>query len=151
QGSADRLAVMGSLNASTDAEDFYSVTLTAGQPATLIVTAQTGLMPVLELFDAAGARLARSVGSAIRDFGPSQTATYYARLSLPSGVSSYSLLLTRGATFNLGPNGTAGSAQDIDRTRTILGSIVTFPLPTEVENNNDIAHANDLTGSFTAS
>jgi len=105
QGTADRLAVLGSTEG---ADDFYQFDLIAGQAATLVLTRTDGMeleaALSLELRDAAGVVLALGVDDAtntdlaIRGLIAPAPGTYYARVSGETG-RPYSLVITRGAEF----------------------------------------------------
>ena len=103
----------------------------AGQAATLVATplAENGQVPKLELLDANGQVLAVGVGSwensgpAIRDFVATQAGDFFARVSLMTGSTQYSLLLTRGASFDGEPNSEDDEAQDLSLTHQALGAL----------------------------
>jgi hypothetical protein len=106
--------------------DFYSFHLDAGQEATLGLKALGQGSVNLEVQDAAGDVLATGtagaadVDKAIELFTAPAAGTYYARISTNS-LTDYSLVVTRGATFDLKNNGSFATAQAIDGTQGVLG------------------------------
>ena len=127
------LAVLGGDNFGapalvTDSNDDYSFQLTAGQSATLAITGITGGHAHFDLEDGNGTVLALSgaggsgVDSSIENFVARTTGTYYVVITGDSGAQ-YSLVVTRGSTFDTAPNGNFASAQELDATHNALGAI----------------------------
>ncbi|MBI2875792.1 MAG: right-handed parallel beta-helix repeat-containing protein, partial [Candidatus Tectomicrobia bacterium] len=125
-GTADRLAVVGRTGA--DGQDFYRFELGAGQVAYLLLTGIEGGALGLDLRDGAGNVLtlgiddADNVDQAIRAFVAPAAGTYYARVT-GEADRPYSLVITRGAAFDLDPNSQPSDAQDIGLTGPALGSL----------------------------
>ena len=128
-GGANRLAATGVVS---DVADYFSFTLTAGQGMTLAAMNLTGAGGNLrlELLDSAGQLLAlggnneSGTGVAIQNFTALQTGTYFARVvSTTPTATSYSLVVTRGATFDWEPNSELGQAQLLGSTGVALGSV----------------------------
>jgi len=105
QGAASRLAVVGQ----AEAVDCYEFDLAAGEHSSLVLTSLVDGEVDLELLDSAGTLLARGIAGPenvdefIGDFLASSSGPYYARISGDSG-DPYSLIVMRGATFDLEPN-----------------------------------------------
>ena len=100
------------LNQAADPADVFQFDLTAGQPATLLLSNEDGGLSDLELLDSAGNPIARGaafpgdIDQGIFDFVPSSSGTYFARVT-PSPLSTqesneYNLVVTRDATVNRG-------------------------------------------------
>ncbi|MDB5298619.1 MAG: Thermophilic serine proteinase precursor, partial [Phycisphaerales bacterium] len=108
--------------------DYFSLTLAAGQSLTFAATALAAGNLNLTLVDAAGNVLATGAAGAtnvsqfISDYLAPSAGTYYVRVGGDGGLS-YSVLATRGAEFDSEPNDTLASAQSIDQTRMVLGSL----------------------------
>lgn len=108
-------------------EDVYSFTLTSDVPATLVLTSLSGQGTLL-LRDDAGNLLASGIGGydnvdqAIVDFTPAVGGTFYVYVSAPQ-ESDYSLVVTRGATFDLEQNSDVVDSQSIGNTGQVLGSV----------------------------
>ena len=124
---ASRIGAVGV--ADDGASDFYSMQLDGGQPATFVLGIPDGAGGDLELFDAAGNRLAKSNRSEdgnqrIDRFVPSSTGTYFARVS-GTPDAEYSLLATRNADFNREPNSSAVEAQSIAPASQVLAALGT--------------------------
>jgi len=132
-----RLAVVGRTDAAdpsgpSSLPDFYSFHLDAGQASDVVLThtsAAAGSQGLrLELRDGAGNLVALSeanaqnVDAAVRGFVPASGGTYYARVVGDPNVD-YSLVVTRGAAFDLEPNSQSAEAQDIGFNQTVLGSV----------------------------
>ena len=132
-------------------DDYYAIDLTAGQAMGIAVSGVAEGHFTLELQDAAGVPLAIgtagvNVSISIQPFVPATTGRYYAHVTGSAG-NAYSLLITRGAHFELESNDDASSAQDITASGVVLGAISGQGI-TETEPNNSIATANDWSGSF---
>lgn len=127
---ADRLAVVG--RADDGAYDFYFFDLSDGQAATIGLTATEMGAPegslFLELLDDSGNLLTLgqdgwgNVDEAIHGFVAPQAGTYFVRVSGEAG-REYTLIVTRGADFDLEPNSRPEEAKDISGTGVILGSL----------------------------
>lgn len=104
--------------------DWYSFDVAQDQVTTLAATALRPGMVQLDLFDAAGTLVQRgSTDDGVNSFAHrfvGQGATYYARVT---GTTSYSLVVTRGADFDVGLNDTIGSSQDITGLQGVLGFV----------------------------
>ncbi len=118
---AEGLAVWGVDNPNPpaqDTQDYYSFSLTAGQSATLVAKSLNSLGVQISLVDgngnvlATGVSGASNVDSSISNFVAPTTGTYYVKVTGAPGVQ-YSVAVTRGATFELKPNGTQQTAQPI--------------------------------------
>ncbi len=108
-GSAQRGALLGTLRNGDD--DWYRFTLAEGQPATAMLAGLAGANPTLALFDEAANLLATAepvsdAELAIIDFAAPDDGAYYVHLVGGAGDPSldYSLLVTRGAVFDVEPN-----------------------------------------------
>ena len=123
-GRADRGAALGRCATGAD-EDWYRFELRAGTVATLAVLgigvgAQTGV----ELRDGAGALLAAGTGDVlnvdrrIADFAVPSNGTYHARVT---GTGDYSLVIVRGGSFGLEPNGDPEAPQRLAESGILLG------------------------------
>ncbi|HVK17593.1 MAG TPA: S8 family serine peptidase [Fimbriiglobus sp.] len=95
--------------------DTYSVTLGSGQAAAVAVTSLSGGNVTVELLDASGSVVATSgTGtSASLDFAGGLAGTYYLRVSGDSNTE-YSLVVTRGAVFDVGGNTGRTTARTLD-------------------------------------
>ncbi|MDB5357482.1 MAG: hypothetical protein JWN24_3935, partial [Phycisphaerales bacterium] len=113
--------------ANTDG-DYFSLTLAAGQSLTVAATALAAGNLNLTLVDAGGNVLATGAAGAtnvsqlISDYLAPAAGTYYVRVGGDAGLS-YTIVATRGADFDSEPNNTLASAQSINQTHTVLGSI----------------------------
>jgi hypothetical protein len=108
--------------------DVYSFALSAGQSATVALTALAGSGAHLDILDGTGMVLATGVAgatnldAAISNFLAPTSGTYYARITGAS-TEVYSLVVTRSAAFDTEPNDSFASAQDISGPRAALGDI----------------------------
>ncbi|MEE8451940.1 MAG: S8 family serine peptidase, partial [Thermoguttaceae bacterium] len=135
-GATDRLAAIGRIVSS---EDWYRFTLDDRQPATLALKTLTpGGRVTLDLFDSTGNHLARGVASAaldqvIGDFTDASDDAapdaYFARV-IGSPHTDYSLVVTRGAGFDVEPNDDLDAAQPLGRSGTVLGHLAAPYVPT---------------------
>ncbi|MDO8208319.1 MAG: pre-peptidase C-terminal domain-containing protein, partial [Gallionella sp.] len=127
-GGASRGAVRGELNADQAAsEDWYSFSIDSNEPSTICWSLDdpaAGGTPQLELYNGAGDLVATGAGDSatlsryIKDFTSSTNATFFVRVA---GVTSaYTLLITRGATFDLE---LPSQSQDISLTNSVLGGL----------------------------
>src|SRR5205823_1188144 len=105
QGAARRYAVLGATD--EGGPDFYSIDLTAGEAADVVLTPLAGAALELELQDAAGTVLAPGgpltadpPGLVVRNFVAPATGTYHLRVSGPAG-GTYSLVVARQANLAL--------------------------------------------------
>lgn len=125
----DRLAVVGVL---AGTPDFFSFTLLAGQPASIMLTGTQGESSPgdfsLELYSADGTLLASGLSDAdntdqyITGFVAPIAGTYYARVD-GNATSEYSLVVTRSLEFGLEPNDDVGAAQDLKNAIAVLTSL----------------------------
>jgi len=105
-GDAERGAALGTVGGS-NSEDYYSFSLEAGE---LVSLAMTGISSgVLELRDASGVLTtgiagATNVDLSITSFAAPAAGTYFARVANSGSASGYSLIVTRGAIFELENN-----------------------------------------------
>ena len=125
QGAAERLAVLGETESGSD--DFFAFDLQAGEYASLAATSLTGGAVKLALLDASdvlalGVGGAENVDQSIIDFLAANGGRFYARLSLVATNTPYSLVVTKGATFDLEPNTDADAAQFLGPTNQVLGA-----------------------------
>ncbi len=107
---------------SADSRDLYSFTMAPGQTGTLAVA---GASSSLELLDSSGKVLALGVAAenlsqVISNFTASSTGTYYARVT-SSGISDYSLVVTRDAAFDTENNNNVSSGQTLNTNQAALG------------------------------
>jgi methionine-rich copper-binding protein CopC len=111
-----------------DTQDYYSFHLDAGQNATIAFTELSGTGGAIDLEDGSGNILATgttgptNLTEVINNFVASSSATYYVHVTGP-GIT-YSLVVTRGATFEQSPNHTQAQAQDITGTGGVLGALI---------------------------
>ncbi len=118
-GAIHRMAVLGDVDPSAD--DYFTFTLQAGEPATLAVKSDDAVS--LDLVDASGNRLAIGVTAANLDevisaFVPTADDTFAA---VVSGNGRYNLVITRGSDFDTESNSEFGEAQLIQGGGTVLG------------------------------
>jgi len=148
--------------------DCYALTLEAGEPATLALTASGSTYgATLELLDPAGTVVATgatgptNVGWVIDRYAPATDGAYTARVS---GIGvGYSLVAVTGGALDQEPNGDLANAQDISGSVLPVLGIVdpgAAPLDAEFEANDDgvlegdvmsaadAAAANSLVGDF---
>lgn len=116
-----------SITETEKSEDWYQVNLTAGDVATFAVgqLGDAGYVDI-ELYDSAGTLLETGVSSPSSDghisqFVADQTDAYFARLV--GSVTSYGLVVTRGADFDTGSGST--TPQDITLTGNVVGYVDT--------------------------
>ncbi|MEZ6137701.1 MAG: pre-peptidase C-terminal domain-containing protein [Pirellulaceae bacterium] len=108
-------------------DDVYRFTLAAGVPATVVLTSLDGQGNLL-LCDDAGNLLASGIGGhenvdqSIVDFTSATGGTFYVHVSAAL-ESDYSLVITRGATFDLEQNSDVANSQSIGNTGQVLGSV----------------------------
>lgn len=113
-----------------DSGDVFAFQLEAGQAASLVLAAQSGIMPRLELLDSAGRSLATGLPAAnadryIFDFVAPQADTYRARISSDWAVQ-YHLVVTRQMGFEIEPNDDPLSARLLGVTGSVLGHVGPF-------------------------
>lgn len=104
--------------------DYYRVTLDAGERITAAVASASGAMDVC-LEDAAGNLLAfgmpaANADSAVADFVAPAPSDYYLRVCGPRNTD-YVLSVARNAVFDLEPNNSPATAQDISATGSAMG------------------------------
>ena len=122
---AYRLAVLG--EAELGGDDYYSFAMDAGEAASLALKS-LGVSDVeLELRNSSDVVLARGVVEAsnvneyIDGYVAPSVAIFYARVSGSTTDTQYSLVVIRGARFNLEPNEGASNARDISASGQALG------------------------------
>ncbi|MCH8991015.1 MAG: pre-peptidase C-terminal domain-containing protein [Acidobacteria bacterium] len=146
RGTSDRLAVLGQTDAGGD---YFEVELTTGVASTFALTSSTGGL-VLELFDATGTLIAQgidnsqNIDASIRDFIPTATGPYYARITGAADVD-YALVVVRDATFSIAPNFSVADAQPIDVTGRVLGHLVGTGVGTAERFSSQVAAGDNLT------
>lgn len=126
-GEGQRGAAVGNLSAGTDDVDWFSFVLEENQRATLVVSPLGDGTFTLDLYNAAGERLASGISGStqneteqrIANFLATDAGTYYAAVG---GVGQYALVVVRGVDFELEPNDDAATAQDITATGGVLGA-----------------------------
>jgi uncharacterized repeat protein (TIGR01451 family) len=123
--STNRMGVLGHFDGTAD---FYSFALNVGQSATIALTLSSSASVTLQLEDGAGTVLdtgvsgAQDVTLSISNFVAPATGTYYVGVG-GSGTSDYSLVVTRGADFELESNDDAFDAQALNSSGVVLGAI----------------------------
>ncbi|MEX2186351.1 MAG: lamin tail domain-containing protein [Pirellulales bacterium] len=112
------------------ADDYYSLSLSAGQPTSIVVDAAVPGNWTIELQDAGGGVLAASTAgpananASIRNFVADADGVYYVRIV--SNVSStYLAFVTRGAEFEREPNDSIATAHDISAAGAVWGGLET--------------------------
>jgi hypothetical protein len=109
--------------------DFYSFSLSAGESASLSLKALVDAAAGMTLFDADGTTLAldqagpNNVDRVINNFVAPTTGTYYVRVRGAQFGIDYNLVVTKNAAFNLEPNNTSATAQDITGREGALGHV----------------------------
>ena len=106
--------------------DFFSFNLTAGQSASLALTAQDSGTFAMELLDAGGNLLTTGISAAnvdhvINNFVSTTGGTYY--VNVFGSSNDYTLLVTRDADFDTESNSNLNAAQPLSPTQTVLGYI----------------------------
>jgi murein DD-endopeptidase MepM/ murein hydrolase activator NlpD len=130
--------------------DYYSLTLAAGQNMTVGLATLTGSGDSLAIQDANGNILATGVAgaanldSAITGFVAPSTGTYYLVVS-GTTAATYSLVVTRDATFDTKSNTSFFTAQDLTGTTGSLGALTQSTPPNVVV---PAAFANTETGAY---
>jgi len=108
-------------------DDYYSVTLAAGQTLSAAIENTPGTDTGLMLLDAAGAVLVTALPEgansdlSIAGFVAPAAGTYYLRVTGATPASHYNLVVTRGGIFDREPNSTAAVAQPLGCLPTALG------------------------------
>jgi hypothetical protein len=142
-GVADRLGVLGTFDGNTD---YYSFHLSSGQSVSatlnLLTSGFSGLVHIT-LFDpsqtpvAFGTAGPTNVNEVINNFTAGSTGTYYLWVwGSTFGPVDYSVTVERGAVFELEPNNSFVTAQNIDNVDGALGAIV-LPHAVTVTNSFD--------------
>ncbi|MEZ6062667.1 MAG: CARDB domain-containing protein [Planctomycetaceae bacterium] len=122
-GSVAALAAVGGAVES----DVYSFSVNPNEPTSLVVSSDTAIA-TLELLDSAGNVIAvgasdpTNADQAIPDFVSLTGGTFYARVT-GSEPDAYSLVVTRGAAFDLEANNETFEAQDISAANRVLGAL----------------------------
>lgn len=107
--------------------DYFSLSLAAGEVTTLAVNSSSAATWKVELLDPSGSNvLATGIGGVgteqvIRDFVTPASGNYLARVS-SSIPADYNLVVTRGAVFDNGANGSQSAAQPLGASEIILGA-----------------------------
>ena len=103
-------------------EDWYSISLAAGQSATFGLTTTAAVSPTLELYDSAGRLLTSSTTAAnfdqvIGNFVATTAGEYYVLVKGTSGAGTgsadYSLVVSKGMAIDTEANNSLGTAQAI--------------------------------------
>lgn len=107
--------------------DYYSFHLNAGQTATIAATAGQNVNMSLDLLNGSNTVLASGVSAvnvtkAITNFVAPTTGTYYVRIS-SNASTLYSLVVTRDTAFDIEPNDSQASSQNVSGTQAILGAL----------------------------
>jgi ELWxxDGT repeat protein len=106
-------------------QDYYSITLAAGQHVTIGVKSATGSGITIALLDASGKTLATGVNAAnvdqaINDFAAPAAGRYFIQLT-GSTTTVYNLVVTRDAVFDVEPNNSPTTAQPLDGVNGVVG------------------------------
>jgi hypothetical protein len=130
-GNADRLAVLGDfVGAAPGTLEFYSFSLNQDQVATIVATSLDAGATAITLFDANGNVSASGLGGfakvtqAIQNFVAPVAGTYYIDVTGDPGAH-YSLVIVRGAGFDVGSNDTLFTAQSATGVNGVLGAFST--------------------------
>jgi len=148
------------------AEDWYRLTLGAGERLTLALTARDGKSLQLELRDDTGALLdagtpeTGDVTTSVRKYVAAASEPHWVRVA-GAGESDYTLVATIEGKFELEPNDSADAAQDITGSGSVLGAVSCpprlyafdwrFPQPGIVKQLNPAsgAHRRQFNGPWT--
>ncbi|HEX3870669.1 MAG TPA: ELWxxDGT repeat protein, partial [Pirellulales bacterium] len=148
-GNASRGAVVGTISGPAD-QDWYRLSLTAGDTVSVAASASTGGPLSIQLRDASGAVLGNAVDPSgvdvdelINDYTVSTSGTYYV-LVTGSAAANYALVVARNAEFDDHANNSLTTAQSVlsavnGGTQQVLGSITGTGSET-FENSNDLAN-----------
>jgi hypothetical protein len=104
-----------------DLVDYYSINLNQGESITAAIKGISGGTGVIDIEDGSGNVLAignttaTNVDQSIENFVARSGGTYYIKVSGKAGLT-YNLVVTKDADFNLTPNSTMATAQDITAT-----------------------------------
>ncbi|HVT88475.1 MAG TPA: M36 family metallopeptidase [Tepidisphaeraceae bacterium] len=119
--------------------DYYSMTLLAGQSASIALASLSGSgSPATKLYDASnnllasGTTTATNVQNAIANFVAPANGVYYVQVS--GANNDYSLVTTRGAAFDFEPNSTRSQSQVIGSSRVAVGGLETGTSGVEPDN-----------------
>jgi hypothetical protein len=120
-----RLAVGGALSSASD-QDYYRVSLNAGE-ATTFFGIGDGAAPIsIELRNASGTPLATSLNVAnsnvLPNFVAAESGDYFIRV-VGTGSASYSVVVAKNAIFELEANDTSATAQNITGATKVFGNI----------------------------
>ncbi|HEY2415839.1 MAG TPA: S8 family serine peptidase, partial [Pirellulaceae bacterium] len=109
-----------------DPQDIYQLTLAAGDQLSVVAKSLAGGSPSVQLLSAGGALLSSSlsgptnVNVALSNFVAPTSGSYYLTVSGATGTS-YSLVATRNAIFDLEANDTSVAAQSLGASPSVLG------------------------------
>jgi hypothetical protein len=127
-GAGQRGAVLGDLPTGASDVDWYAFSLAENQGVSLSVTGQGAGSFTLDLYDAAGERLATgiapgprgNVDQRIAGYQAPSAGTYYA---VVSGAGEYSLVISRDMALDVEPNTRPGDAQWLSPAQAGVGSL----------------------------
>jgi Zn-dependent metalloprotease/methionine-rich copper-binding protein CopC len=117
-------SIAATINSDPNVDDYYALTLTAGQSLSAVATCLGAGTSALRLYDSAntllatGTDTAANVSNAIDGFTAPSDGTYFLRVSGAS--SNYSLVVTRDAAFDLEPNDTIATPQPLANRTNLL-------------------------------
>ncbi|MCC6125070.1 MAG: M36 family metallopeptidase, partial [Pirellulales bacterium] len=114
-----------SITAPAASEDWYKFAMAAGDTATLALGA-AGTNAKLELYNGGGTLLASGIAAAnlsqvVSGFAATTAGDYYARVA--GNDADYRLVVMKNASFDIEPNDTSATAQNLDGRQGVLGSI----------------------------
>jgi len=121
---ASRSAVLAGIEGA-GANDFFALTLSAGERATFLVDAIVNGVR-FEMQDGTGTLLAKNVAVAtntragLHGFTAAADGTYYVRVS-GDAPAAYNFVAVKGAGFEIENNSSLATAQALDRSSTVLG------------------------------
>ncbi len=122
---ASRVGIVGNLSSGSD-DDWFELTLDSSQPTTIVLeTVSSGV--AVTLHEPGGNQIVAGVtdGDQLRidDFQTSSSGSYFVKIS--GAAADYSLVATRGSSFDHESNDSLAEAQGIDSTLTSLGHLGT--------------------------
>ena len=121
-------------------DDYYSFDLTAGQSASVSLRSNDTTGLALELYSPNGTLITRGLSDAIdvdeyvSGYLPTETGTYFARVSGGGSNEQYSLVVARGADLDFVREN--GTLQDVSDTGTILAGISDSTLSDDFESGD---------------